>query len=176
MNQQGYSALLDPLFQLAKAAAITFIGAMAVILIVAVFFRYGLNNSIRWSEEVARVLMVWMTFTAVPLAWRKSIDGVDEFVRVDIATRMIPVRVAVIVEALSLLAILVFLAVLGWKGFELAVRSAGQILASIKISFFWIYLSIPVGCTLMCIATLERMVLLLQGPRDTGVTLTGSGN
>jgi C4-dicarboxylate transporter DctQ subunit len=105
--------------------------------------------------------MVWMTFTAIPLAWRKSEDGLDEFVRVDLATRMFPRRIAFLVEVLSLLAILVFLLLLGWKGLELAQRSAGQLLASINISFFWIYLSIPVGCALMCLATLERIAILL---------------
>ena len=165
--------LLDPLFQLAKVATIAFIGAMAVVLIVAVFYRYGLNDSIRWSEETARALMVWMTFTAVPLAWRSSGDGMDEFVRVDLATRRLPLRVALLLEGLCLLAILVFLALLGWKGLELAYRSAGQHLASIKISYFWIYLSIPAGCLLMCLATLERMALLLQNAREDGTSSSG---
>ena len=169
MNKPKFSMLLDLLFQLAKVATIAFIGAMAVVLFVAVFYRYGLNNSIRWSEEAARALMVWMTFTAIPLAWRKSGDGLDEFVRVDLATRLLPLRVALLLEALCLVAILVFLALLGWKGLELAHRSMGQHLASIKISYFWIYLSIPAGCLLMCIATLERMAILLQnlGEADT---------
>lgn len=174
MKKSRLERLFDLPFQMTKVATILFIGAMAAVLIVAVFYRYGLNNSIRWSEEVARSLMVWMTFTAIPLAWRKSNEGMDEFVRVDLAIRHLPRRIAAVVEGLSLLVILLFLVVLGWKGLELAQRSSGQFMATIKLSFFWIYLSIPVGCVLMSLATLERMTLLLRRT-DSDTTIPTKG-
>ena len=173
MRQHRYSSLLEWPLRLARIATIAFIGATAAVLIVAVFFRYGLNNSIRWSEEVARALMIWMTFTAIPLAWRKTSTDHDQFVRVDLAVRVLPPRIALLIEALCLLAILVFLLVLGWNGMELALRSARQYLASVQISYFWIYLSVPVGCALMCLVTFERMLLLLRKPSGTVITPAG---
>jgi len=64
---------------------------MAVIVAVQVFSRYALNHSLFWSEELARFLLVWLTFLGasgsyyrgshpgvdflyakMPLAWRKA--------------------------------------------------------------------------------------------------------
>ena len=36
--------------------------SMAFIVATQVFFRYALNQSLFWSEELARFLLVWLTF------------------------------------------------------------------------------------------------------------------
>ena len=43
---------------------------MTLVILVQVFFRYVLNNSFPWSEELARYLMVWMTFLTLPVVSR----------------------------------------------------------------------------------------------------------
>jgi TRAP-type C4-dicarboxylate transport system permease small subunit len=44
---------------------------MAVIVAVQVFFRYVLNHSIFWSEELARFLLVWLTFLGASVAYHR---------------------------------------------------------------------------------------------------------
>ena len=53
---------------------------MAMVLIVGaqVFFRYALNHSLFWSEELARFLLVWLTFLGASTAYfRGAHPGVD---------------------------------------------------------------------------------------------------
>jgi len=51
---------------------------MAIIVAVQVFFRYVLNQSLFWSEELARFLMVWLTFFGASVAYyRKANPGID---------------------------------------------------------------------------------------------------
>jgi len=51
---------------------------MAVIVAVQVFFRYVLNQSLFWSEELARFLLVWLTFFGASVAYyRKAHPGID---------------------------------------------------------------------------------------------------
>jgi TRAP-type C4-dicarboxylate transport system permease small subunit len=51
---------------------------MAIIVAVQVFFRYVLNQSLFWSEELARFLLVWLTFLGASVAYfRKANPGVD---------------------------------------------------------------------------------------------------
>ena len=51
---------------------------MAGIVAVQVFFRYVLNQSLFWSEELARFLLVWLTFLGASVAYyRKANPGVD---------------------------------------------------------------------------------------------------
>nr|WP_320013937.1 TRAP transporter small permease [uncultured Desulfobacter sp.] len=56
--------------------------AMAVIVAVQVFFRYALNSSLFWSEEVARLLLVWLTFLGATVAYfHGAHPGVDGLYR-----------------------------------------------------------------------------------------------
>jgi len=51
---------------------------MTVTVAVQVFFRYVLNHSLFWSEELARYLLVWLTFLGASAAYyRKAHPGID---------------------------------------------------------------------------------------------------
>lgn len=53
---------------------------MTLIVIFQVFFRYVLNHSLFWSEELARYLLIWLTFTGASVAYfRGAHPGVDFF-------------------------------------------------------------------------------------------------
>lgn len=52
--------------------------AMSVVVAVQVFFRYALNHSLFWSEELARYLLVWLTFLGASVAYRRKMHpGID---------------------------------------------------------------------------------------------------
>ncbi len=51
---------------------------MAAIVAAQVFSRYVLNHSLFWSEELARYLLVWLTFLGASSAYRRGVHpGVD---------------------------------------------------------------------------------------------------
>lgn len=51
---------------------------MALIVANQVFFRYVLNQSLFWSEELARYLLVWLTFLGATVAYRRKVHpGID---------------------------------------------------------------------------------------------------
>lgn len=52
--------------------------AMAMVVILQVFCRYVLNQSLFWSEELARFLLVWLTFLGASVAYfRGAHPGID---------------------------------------------------------------------------------------------------
>lgn len=52
--------------------------AMAAIVASQVFARYALNHSLFWSEEVARYLLVWLSFLGATVAYRRQANpGID---------------------------------------------------------------------------------------------------
>lgn len=69
-------ALLDGLSRRTNALiekALFGLGALMVIVVAAqVFFRYALNHSLFWSEELARYILVWMTFLGATVAYRRG--------------------------------------------------------------------------------------------------------
>jgi TRAP-type C4-dicarboxylate transport system permease small subunit len=61
--------------------------SMATLVAVQVFFRYVLNHSLFWSEELARFLLVWLTFLGASVAYhRRAHPGIDSF------SLLLPVR------------------------------------------------------------------------------------
>jgi len=51
---------------------------MAMVVAAQVFSRYVLNHSLFWSEELARYLLIWLTFLGASAAYhRKAHPGID---------------------------------------------------------------------------------------------------
>ncbi|HID69009.1 MAG TPA: TRAP transporter small permease [Desulfobacterales bacterium] len=51
---------------------------MALLVAVQVFFRYVLNSSLFWSEELARYMLVWLSFFGATVAYYRNLHpGVD---------------------------------------------------------------------------------------------------
>ncbi len=54
--------------------------SMAILVAVQVFCRYVLNQSLFWSEELARYFLVWLTFLGASVAYYRKVNpGVDFF-------------------------------------------------------------------------------------------------
>ena len=47
--------------------------AIAIIVSASVFFRYVLNDSLSWSEELAKYAMLWLVFLGAPIALRLGV-------------------------------------------------------------------------------------------------------
>jgi TRAP-type C4-dicarboxylate transport system permease small subunit len=54
--------------------------SMAIVVVGQVFFRYALNRSLFWSEELARFFLVWLTFMGASVAYHRGVHpGIDVF-------------------------------------------------------------------------------------------------
>src|SRR5207244_11708001 len=65
-----------------EAVAAVLMATMCIIVFLGVFFRYVLSDPLTWTEEIARLCLVWITFLGTYLAYRRnlhiSIDVVRE--------------------------------------------------------------------------------------------------
>ena len=130
--------------------------AMALVTAMQVFFRYGLNNSLFWSEELGRVLLVQLTFfgAAVALKARAHI-GLDFLVR-NLSERGRKV-VALIVQVLSA----VFFIVMMWYGAHFAMLLSKQSTATLGISRMIPFLAIPASGVIMLVHSIARFFEIL---------------
>lgn len=66
-----------------KWIAGTLLGAMALLLVAGVFFRYVLGTPFVWSESVSRLLIVWLTFVGSSIAFAEkehiTVDSIIHF-------------------------------------------------------------------------------------------------
>jgi TRAP-type C4-dicarboxylate transport system permease small subunit len=141
----------------AKTILNVFLILLFTILVVDVLWgvltRYLLGGQARWSEELARVLMVWLALLGAALASREEKHlGLDILVKQWTPEVQNWARLVVhgCVGAFGLL-------IMAWGGGQLVAQrfAAGQVLPALGISKAWFYLSIPVSGILIMLFSLE---------------------
>lgn len=130
---------------------------MAGVIAVQVFFRYALNDSLFWSEELGRMLLVWLTFLGAATAYRRGAHiGVDALVsRLPTAAR----RTARVLAVLASLVFFAAMAVYGWRYMQLVAMQTTPALGwSMRVPVA----AVPVSGAIMC---LHALALLARGGR-----------
>lgn len=147
-------------------AVLTLLGC-CLLAVTQVVFRYVLNNSLPWPEEVARLGFVWVVFLGMAMGVHRDahlrIDQIDK-----LTSRLglgFPVAVRVIFIAAGCAALV-------HHGYQLAERSMG-FTPAMRLPIAWLYAAVPAG------AVLGLIFLVLAPPKPlpgwTGVPLCALG-
>lgn len=144
MNQNlaGLGQTLDRHFLTATRWVLTLIlSAMSVLIFTNVVLRYATHQSIEWAEEVARHLMIWLTFLGLGPVLRFG-----GHIAVENLQDWVPDRWARFMRLVVAVALTVFFIFFMVYGVEYMSRTRYQTTPSTQISFAWIYAALPVGC------------------------------
>lgn len=139
------------------------LSAMIVIISVQVFRRYVLQNSLDWSEELARYFFIWAVYIGCSFATKE-----DRHLEVTILRHVNKGKWAMPVTTLAYVLTIIFCGLVTVWGTQMVffLVNTGQKTQALEISMFWIYIAIPLGMGLMCLRTCERLWLLLTGKID----------
>jgi TRAP-type C4-dicarboxylate transport system permease small subunit len=129
------------------------VGVMTVIIILQVFMRYLFLFSLSWSEEVARYLMIWVSFLGASLALKYGFHIGVEFV-----INRIPEKMRGWINLTAKLGVLLFLIYFTIGGFRLSWAVRDQDSPALLFSMAYAYLSAPVGGFFMIIQLLHLLV------------------
>ena len=135
--------------RLLEWVVIVLMAALAVEVTVGVAFRYS-GASLAWYDEVATILLAWVTFYGSALAVMKHAHmGVPEIVR------MLPPGMRVAATLLAQACTLAFFALLAWIGYVVLEVLASDTLVSLPgVSVAWAQSVIPVSAVLIIVAQL----------------------
>jgi len=134
------------------------------IILIAVFFRYVVNHSLFWSDEVVRYLFVWFTLWGAALVLRDR-----RHIRVEYFVEQLPVRVRRAVEAAGLLLVLVFHGFLVVAGFLWVYQTAGATTPALGLPLNWVfYAALPVTAALSCWFVVRRFLAGQYAELDAG--------
>lgn len=125
-------------------ALIVVLAAMSVIIFINVINRYIVGEALPWAEEVARHLMIWLTFLGAGPVLRYGGHLAVENLQ-DSLPRPFAIALRVIV-ALLLLCFFVFMI---WYGLLYVSRTQYQTTAATQISFGYVYAAMPIGGLLL---------------------------
>jgi TRAP-type transport system small permease protein len=135
---------------------------MALLTGAQVFFRYVLNHSLFWSEEVGRICLVWLSFLGATAAYRRGAHiGIGFFVE------KLPQRLRFGLRILVQLASLAFFIVLIVAGGQFVWFAAGHKTPALGISKFIPYLIMPLSGLVFTIHGCHQLLeLVLERPED----------
>lgn len=116
-----------------------------------VIARFVLHSPLDWSEVLTRAAVIWAVMLGAALAFRQG-----SMIAVEFLHEHMRGRARRITEHLIHLISLGFMAYLAWMGGLMAQRVRFQSIAGLEVSISWVYLAIPVGAVLACMAILLR--------------------
>jgi TRAP-type C4-dicarboxylate transport system permease small subunit len=142
--------------------SLTHIGAFLFMIIlflafIGVFFRYVLNDSIIWAEEIIRYSFIWMFFLCLPEVTRTgahiSLDYIPSHVH-GITKKVIDIAIEIIND--------IFLLIIIIYGVKITIINMAQGSPALQIPYAYIYFAIPVGGTLMLLSSIQRVYKIIK--------------
>jgi TRAP-type transport system small permease protein len=111
----------------------------------AVFYRYIMNQPLRWTEEAGRYALIWLTMITASVAIRKR-----KHIILEALVNRLPKRLAICIEICMSLVIIVIIGIVTRYCWIMAFQTAmGMYAASLDIRMAWPYAALPVGFVLI---------------------------
>ena len=111
-----------------KTANIVFLTVMTLTILLQVSFRYVLSNPLDWTEEIGRLMLVWMTFSGATLIFIKL-----EHPSIDLFVKIFPASIRHYLKVINFLLIGIFLAYVLVGGIK--VLKVSKIVSSVALGF-----------------------------------------
>ncbi len=139
-----------------KVIGLLILGNFAIVLY-GVFFRYFLNNPISWVLPISRIILVWTGLLAISIAFKEV-----EHVALEFVLLSLPKTIKKIVLYLNYILISIYLFILIWRGFPIALEANQLIMISSKLQLplKWSLLAVPVSATVNLIHILPLPILV----------------
>jgi TRAP-type C4-dicarboxylate transport system permease small subunit len=131
---------------------------LAVIVFVQFFTRYVLNDSLAWTEEIARYGLMWVTFIGAAIVVRKNTH-----IAVEVLMLKLPAAPARLLLAAVDTVKLGFIALLALFSVQIVERMHWQRMVIIDLPMSVVYGGIAVGCFLMLF---RELALFMRNARD----------
>ena len=125
-------------------AVLTLLGC-CLLAVTQVVFRYVLNNSLPWPEEVARLGFVWVVFLGMAMAVHR-----DAHLRIDQIDKVTERLGPAFPVAMRVIFVTFACAALAHHGYQLVERSMG-FTPALRLPIGWLYAAVPTGAVLSLI-------------------------
>jgi TRAP-type C4-dicarboxylate transport system permease small subunit len=118
---------------------------MVVVVSLQVLFRYFLNLSLDWADEIGRLTFVWAAFLGVPHGVK-----IGAHVGIDFVAKLLPPALLAWVFRACCLASAALMAVVAWQSVVIAGETWDQLMPVLDFSTGWFYVAISV-CGAHCV-------------------------
>lgn len=149
----AFDVVLDRIDRAVSGIVIVAMAVLTSVVVLQVFFRYVLNDSLRWGWDVPRLCFIWVVLMSIPLGLRYNAHvGIDILLeRFSIGGKRMARRFnAVFMLLISVLA--------GWYGLQLIGQTWDQMMPGLDISVGWFYVGLAISQVHACLHILKQLI------------------
>ncbi len=148
----AFEAVMDRLYTVLRAICVVILVEYLILVLLQVFFRYVLNESLFWAEEAVRFSMVWSVLLGSALVARDRAH-----IRIDVIENMLPPTARRRLDLVLDLLMILFMIILMVTGLQFAGRSMMQSSPSLDLPMWAVYGAIPLGAVLQALFVLSML-------------------
>lgn len=144
---------------LEKMICVFCLALMSILIVLQVFFRYVLNNSLSWSEELARYLFIWMIYIGISYGVK-----MDKHICVDAVYSFMPKGVKRWYAIVAYVLFLIFAVAVVYFGILVVGMqiSSGQVSPAMGVPMQYVYVAPVVGMVLTTIRLVQKIIEALK--------------
>jgi TRAP-type C4-dicarboxylate transport system permease small subunit len=147
------AAALGALDRAIRAALVAIVAVMVVVVFAQVVARYGLNASIPWADEVARLAFVATVFLGIAVAARARAH-----IGITLLASALPRRARAPLQRLVLAVSAALAALVAWEAAAIAAEQWDERMISLDVSAAWFLVPVVAG---MAVAALNLLAAAL---------------
>ena len=138
-------AAVDAIDAASRGLIIAAFTLMVAVVSLQVVFRYFVNVSLDWADEIARLTFVWSAFLGVPHGIR-----IGAHVGIDFIAKLVPPAALAWIFRATCIACAGLMGVVAWYSVVIARDSWDQLMPVLDFSTAWFYVAIAV-CGAHCV-------------------------
>ena len=155
---ETFDKIISVIFRGMKALLVALLITMVGILVAHIWFRYVINHSLTWSEELLKIMLVWFGMLSVAvLAARR------EHVAIVVFKERMPKAVSNFLSKLTQVLTVIISAVMVVVGFRYMISAGIRLTPALRIPYSWAYAAIPVAFIPVTIFELRNLLADLTG-------------
>jgi TRAP-type C4-dicarboxylate transport system permease small subunit len=137
-----------------KQICMVLISAMTVLIAVQVFMRYVLNNSLSWSEELARYIFIWLIYLGISYG-----ATIMRHIRIEAALSLYPKRIRPYIVILGDVLFFLFAVYVSYVSYGnvVRIRIMGQDSPGLGLPMWCVYAAPMVGFALTAFRQLQTI-------------------
>jgi TRAP-type C4-dicarboxylate transport system permease small subunit len=141
-----------------RALLVLVVAVMVAVVFAQVVARYGLNASIGWADEIARLAFVTTVFLGIAVAVRARAH-----IGIELAAAVLPAAAARPLRRLVLAGSAALAAIVAWEGAMIAAEQWDERMISVELSSGWFLVPVVAG---MAVSALHLASAALLGERQ----------
>jgi TRAP-type C4-dicarboxylate transport system permease small subunit len=147
-----------------KWICMTLVIGLAVLVFSSVLFRYLFNNPLEWADEVVGFFILGLTYFGSAVACGRRSQIYVELLESALKKNPGALRwVRVIIDGIVMITLILMVFV----GFQLCVDCRTQKTGILVLSYFWIYMIMPVGVGFMVLMMTKKLIQDLRKGLET---------